>query len=116
MHMLKSLVIGMGILIVISMAAIAYGIYYKSTNPDFALFSQPAGGETGGGGRNAPAKPFGELAVPLPEGCRIASIRPTRGRRLFLLIGPDGPCERVVVVDVAGGAVLGTIIPVTEGQ
>ena len=116
MHMLKGLVIGLGILIVVAMAAIAYGLYHKSTDPDFALFSPPAADEPGRRWRKNPPKPFGELAVPLPEGCRIATIRPTRGRRLFLLIGPEGPCERVVVVDIAKGAVLGTITPVAEGQ
>jgi len=53
-------------------------------------------------------KPFGELAVPVPAGCTIARVIPD-GNRLYLQIGPEGPCTRVVVVDLATGSVLGTV-------
>lgn len=103
MQALKALVIGLGLLVVAGMAGLGYGLYLKASDPDFRFFS--------GDGKVSPAaqEPFADVAIKLPKGCNIASIRPTPGARLFLLIGPDGPCQRVIVVDVKGGKVLGTV-------
>ncbi len=112
MQVLKGLVIGMGLLIAVGMALFAYGLYQKIADPEFTFFP----GETGDGA-SAPAAlaprlsapgAFGTIAVPLPEGCVLARVIP-EGDRLYLRIGPAGRCERVVVVDVATGSVLGTI-------
>ena len=122
MRVLKGLVIGMALLIAVGMALFAYGLYQKIADPEFTFFP----GETGDGAAApapapapaaAPAAPaprlaapgaFGTIAVPLPEGCVLARVIP-EGGRLYLRIGPAGRCERVVVVDVATGSVLGTI-------
>ncbi len=115
MQALKALVIGLGLLVVAGMAGLGYGLYLKASNPDFRFFSgdgkeSPAAAEKQQWKYNRPPpEPFGDVAISLPKGCNIASIRPTRGARLFLLIGPEGPCQRVIVVDVKGGKVLGTI-------
>ena len=102
----------MAVLIVIGMTLFAYGLYQKIADPGFTFFP----GDTGDGA-SAPAAPvprppasgaFGTIAVPLPEGCVLARVIP-EGDRLYLRIGPAGRCERVVVVDVATGSVLGTI-------
>ena len=105
MRALKSLVIGLGILIVIAMGLLVWGLFHKAGDPDFRLFAESPAVDA------APATPpaaFGDLVVPLPAGCSIVEMRP-QGRRLFLRFGPPGPCERVVVVDTGTGVVLGTI-------
>lgn len=100
----------MGLLIAVGMALFAYGLYQKIADPEFTFFP----GETGNGPpvTVVPRLPapgaFGTIAVPLPEGCVLARVIP-EGDRLYLRIGPAGRCERVVVVDVATGSVLGTI-------
>ncbi len=117
MQVLKGLVIGMALLIAVGMALFAYGLYQKIADPEFTFFP----GDTGDGApAPAPAPPvtvvprlaapgaFGTIAVPLPEGCVLARVIP-EGGRLYLRIGPAGRCERVVVVDLATGSVLGTI-------
>ncbi len=113
MRMLKSLVVGMGILIVIGMAALAYAVYFRSTNPDFVLFksaAKPAPDKGKGKMPNELPKPFGDISIELPRGCHIAEMLPDgAGQRLLLRIGPPGQCERVIVVDVRNGTVLGTV-------
>lgn len=101
MGALKALVIGMGLLLVAGLVALAYGLYYKASHPDFKLFDDtkalPAG-------HMAPASAFGDLSVPLPPGCHIVDMEAT-GARLYL----RSDCDTVVVVDTARGTVLGTI-------
>ena len=118
MRALKGLVAGLGLMIVIIMSVIAYGLYKKSSDPDFKFFS--LGGEsttssTPAATPNAPPaaapgiKGFGDVMVSLPEGCSITGVT-GEGPRLFLKIGPAGPpCERIVVLDANTGAILGDI-------
>ncbi len=132
MRVLKGLVIGMGLLIAAGMALFAYGLYQKISDPEFTFFAgepgdrapaavpaaspaavpaaSPAAATTPAPAPAAVAPPaaFGTIAVPLPAGCSLARVIP-EGDRLYLRIGPAGRCERVVVVDVATGSVLGTI-------
>ena len=127
MKMLKSLVIGLGFLVVTAMVALGYGLYYKANHPDFRLFSdsseksssQDAATPVGGGPPPLPSASshasargtpmaFPDLTLSLPEGCRIVEMTPD-GDRLYLRAGPGTPCARVYVVDVARGVVLGTI-------
>ncbi|MCH7693151.1 MAG: hypothetical protein IID50_06870 [Proteobacteria bacterium] len=116
MQVLKGLVIGMGLLIAAGMALFAYGLYQKIADPEFTFFPGDTGDEAPAAApapadlapRLAAPGAFGTIAVPLPEGCILARVIP-EGDRLYLRIGPAGRCERVVVVDVATGSVLGTI-------
>ena len=126
MGMLKSLVIGMGILVVAGMGLLGYGLYQKANNPDFDPFGvaakkaeqpapQGASQDTYQGGVTSPPKPFEDIRVSIPEGCRLEQTQPTRGARLFLTIGPaDGSCSRVVVVDMVSGSVLGSVLITNE--
>lgn len=124
MQALKGLVAGLGILIVIAMTTIGYGLYRKSEDPDFKFFNmggentsqettQPAALPTPT--MSAPATPaaapmaFGDVMLSLPEGCMISAVSGD-GVRIFLKIGPSGPaCERVLVVDASNGSLLGTL-------
>lgn len=106
----------MALLIAAGMALFAYGLYQKIADPEFTFFPDdtgdgaPAPAPAPAALAPRPAAPgaFGTIAVPLPEGCVLARVIP-EGGRLYLRIGPAGRCERVVVVDVATGTVLGTI-------
>ena len=111
MQMLKGLVISLGMLILLGMMLLVYGFYPKANNPGWRMFSSPS----------APgaAEPFGELDLKLPEGCVIGRLTPD-GVRAYIKVRPDGarrgtsqagPCNRIVVIDVVRGQVLGTIKP-----
>lgn len=104
MAALKALVIAMALLIVAGMGLMAWGLYEKAADPGFKPFA--------GGGEAAPpqasVRPFGRLDLDLPSGCAIADSRPD-GERLYVHVGPPGPCARIVVIDIVGGRVLGTV-------
>lgn len=60
-------------------------------------------------GRAAPAEhPFATTALDLPHGARIEAITAAPNRLILQLAMPDGE-SRLVVVDLATGARLGTI-------
>lgn len=108
MRGLKTLVIVFGMLIVVSMGLLGWGFYNRLRQPP------AAGAEKAPAPAKTAAAPTGwaesgEVRVPLPEGCTIAEMRP-EGNRLFIRTGPSGQCERIVVIDVASGRTLGTIL------
>lgn len=112
MAALKGLVIVMAVLIVVTMAAIGYGLYMKSSDPAFAFFggARTAAPE----GPNPPsmiatAPSFGEIGIVLPRGCEIVDMKP-EGALLHLRLGGGEGCQRVVVVDVERGAVRGSVV------
>lgn len=114
MGALKGLVIGLGAMIVVAMALLAYGLYYKANHPDFKLFAD--GGQQTQAERPGPqapparnsvagVQPWGDLALDLPAGCRIEDIV-AEGGRLYV----KSDCNRVLVVDAVGGRLLGTVV------
>lgn len=103
MGALKGIVIGLGILIVIGMVAVGVGIYQKTATRPMVADGRPAAAQTA-----AVLAPFGDIAVSIGEGCVIAEMTPDGGR-LYLSVGPAGRCRKIIVVDVAGGRVLGTL-------
>lgn len=106
MPLLKSVVIGLAVLIFLGFGLLAYGFIQKTGNPDWRLFSSTPAPEN-----TAAAKPFGTLKLGLPEGCVITDVRPGDGL-VYLSIGPEsGSCNRVIIVDTVQGRVLGTIMP-----
>lgn len=105
MRALKAVVIGMGVMIVAAIILIAYGLYKKTVEPGWKLFGNPPAATTSAGGV---AEPFADIALGLKPGCRIVDVRPDGGRA-YIVIGPDESCAEVIVVDVAGGRVLGRI-------
>jgi len=122
MQALKGLVVGLGLLIVIGVLGLGYGFYVKFYKKDATLFSGAAGTPaavsppiagappaSAAKGEPSPAATFGETRLSLPEGCNVTEMRPD-GRRLYLRTGPAGLCERIILVDVATGDVLGTIV------
>ena len=57
MQLLKSVVIGLGILILLSMALLTYGLYQKASDPGWRLFSRPAPAEFPAPATATPAAP-----------------------------------------------------------
>ena len=110
MTALKTLVVVMGILIVLGIGVLGYGMYQKASDPGFKFLA----GDTAAPPARLPARlpapmtAFGDLAVPLPEGCEVVEMTPHR-RFLYLRAGPGRACTRIIVVDVRDGKVLGTI-------
>lgn len=102
MQGLKILVVVLGILIVISMGLLGWGIYGKLAQRSAAPDKNAS----------ATARSFGELGevkVELPTGCTLVEMRP-HGDRLYLRTGPVGLCERILVLDAATGRLLGTLV------
>lgn len=111
MQALKGFVIGMALLIVVAMTALGYGMYRKAADPGFSFIpGEPAEApaETPAAAPAAAVKPFGDLIVSIPPGCTIAGMV-AEGNRLYLRLGPDGACTRVIAVDTVTGTVLGTV-------
>jgi len=106
MQLLKGTVIGLGVLIVLAGGLLAYGLYQKSQDPGWRLFSSAPAADP------APSSttPFGILSLDLPEGCLITRVRPD-ANRAYLTIGPNSACNRIVVVDITTGRIVGTIHP-----
>ena len=115
MPLLKSVVIGLGVLIFLGLGLLVYGFIQKAGNPDWRLLSSTPAPEN-----TAAAKPFGTFKLGLPEGCVITGVRPDDGpggARVYLSIGSGGgnaagrSCNRLIVIDTVQGRVLGTIRP-----
>ena len=102
--MLKRVVIGLGVLIVISLAVIVWGVARNAgrmMSGDAApALSYPAAAPRGG---------FGEVPVDVPSGSRLMGVTAAGERGLLRLRLRDGS-EKVVVVDLGTGAVLGTLV------
>ena len=116
MQALKALVVGMGILIVLSMTVIGYGLMKKAEDPNFKFFNsggeETAAVETASGPTApsvGPMAPFGEIPLGLPEGCDIERAKLVGGGLMSIEVGPAGACDRVLVVDLPRARVLGTV-------
>jgi len=125
-------------MIVLALALLGYGFYKKTDDPNWRLFGSaevskpspapiltpkstpapvpsltqvPALSTTHPPvkyWRGKPIEPWGDVSLGLAPGCRIAAIKPAR-RLLYLTIGPDGTCARIIIFDVQKGRVVGSI-------
>jgi hypothetical protein len=93
MRGLRILVVVMGVMIVIGTAALIAGIASKMSP------NRPAAGA---------ARPFAASAIDIPRGARIEAMTAAPNRLILDLALPDGE-RRLVVIDLATGARLGTI-------
>lgn len=110
MQALKFIVIGMGILIVLAVGLIGFGLYKKSVDPGWKLFGPRADTTTSAPAAEPAPDTFGDIELSLAEDCHIEAVQPD-GRRAYLLLGPAGLCDGVIVIDVGSGRVLGRINP-----
>lgn len=109
MKLLKGLIVGMGVLIVLGVGLLAWGVYQKTGGRAAGAGSGSSAGAGPGAEAGAEVQAFGHIAYDPGPGCVIADIRP-EGNRLWLRIGGDGPgCQKAAAVDLKTGAVLGTV-------
>jgi len=107
MQYLKALVIGMGILIILGVGLLAYGLLMKTKSP--ATQTESSSSDEAG-----MSKGFGELALVGNAGCRIERATPD-GRRLAIELAPASDktpalsCEKVVIIDMSAGTIIGGI-------
>ncbi|GAB6051878.1 hypothetical protein JCM17960_06980 [Magnetospira thiophila] len=109
MQALKALVAGMGVLIVIAMTVIGYGMIKKAEDPNFKFFELAAEAPTAPPPQELPLAPFGEISLGLPEDCQIQSTQMPSKAQMLVLVGPSGPCNKALLVDLASGRVLGSL-------
>ena len=102
MKALKGLVAFLGLLLVIGLGVLGYGLATKAHlkgSATSANANKPAA---------AAASDFGAVQIPLPAGSRIEQMS-TIGERVVLRISGGGP-ERVLVLDPAQGRVAGSFV------
>ena len=89
---LKALVIGMGILIIVGLGLVVYGVVRQADN----LISRQS---------------FGEVSIPVPAGCTLAEADSgDRGLVVLRLVGSAGDgCRQVLLFDSRSGEVRGRI-------
>lgn len=102
MQALKALVIVMGVLIVIGTTVVVVTIYNRMQTLGEAA-PEPAAAPAA----SAPLPVFREAPVALPDGCRVVEMVPA-GERLLLRLGSIARCNRILVLDLGSGAVLGS--------
>ncbi|UCH75133.1 MAG: hypothetical protein JSU82_04605 [Rhodospirillales bacterium] len=107
MQALKALVIFLGVLIVIMMGVLAYGIAVKF------------GGVADGGDAGAPEASLGEswtaMRIAVPEGARVAETV-IDGRRMVVRLSLSDNSQRYLVIDLDSGDLIGAIDLEAEGQ
>jgi len=101
MKALKALVIFMGMLLVVGLGVLGWGMSTTAgrPHPPRAVAPAPAG---------EPAATFGDVEVGLPAGARVTQME-VAGERLVVRIVAGGR-ERVVVLDPVAGRVVGTFV------
>lgn len=101
MRLLKAAVIVMGLLIVAGLVVIWLKIYRNATEVGEAVDSALA--EPAATGAVAPPR---LTALGLPEGSRVQSMT-TAENRLILHVRVPGDTERIVIIDLRSGALVG---------
>lgn len=112
MQALKALVIVMGVLIVVGTTIVVVTIYNRmqtlgETAPPAAT-ATVAPAPTPAEATAGPLPSFGDVRVALPDGCRVVEMTPA-GERLLLRLGSIARCNRILVVDLGTGALLGSV-------
>jgi len=130
---LVSAVVGMGILIVLGLVALVYGLIQKSDNPDFKFFdlateapgleqalkeievpllgkkkSMETPAVTKMTAPDTAPRALGDLRLEIPKGFRVNDTN-LQGNRLIVRLGNDLGITRLLILDVSTGAKLGTI-------
>lgn len=111
MNALKTLVIGMGILIVAGIAVIAVTIVRRNADAPIAAPDKPAVSLAQSGAQNgvkpgAPLPSFGVRDIAVPAGSEIVSITAADGR-IILELQDAEQVTRILLLDPATGAALG---------
>ncbi len=98
MKAIKALVVFLGVLLLVGLGLLGYGLYSKAPmkGTPSAASGRPA---------STVVAEFGHLAVPIPAGYRIEQML-VAGERVVLRLSGGGP-ERILVLDPAQGKMTG---------
>jgi len=111
---LKSIVIGLGLLIALGLGLLVYGFFKTGQNPNWRLFgdAKAPAAATAAPPRNLspPIAVTGDIELNLPTGCEIKDVRHLGGQ-IYVLTQPAGVCGQVLIVDPQAGRVTGRIKP-----
>ncbi len=99
-RVLKRVVIALGVLIVISLAVVVWGVARNASKLVAGDPAVPTAEPRGG---------FGDVTVDAPSGSRLVGVSAAGERGLLRLRLRDGS-EKVVIVDLGTGKVLGTLV------
>lgn len=99
MQPLKILVIVMSVLILAGVVVVAVTVANRLTKP-------ASHQDTGEGG--AAPRGFGSADLPIPHGCRVEGLH-AAGERLIVQLAGGAGCNRILVVDVGTGRLLGRL-------
>ena len=103
MQFLKGIVIILGILIVIGVGLLSYGLIKKTTDPNWKFFSSS---------KKLKSEPainaYPIINLNLPKDCKIINASP-EGTKVFLSITGTSICNKVIVVDTLKGKIITTI-------
>lgn len=126
---LVSAVVGMGILIILGMVALVYGLIQKADNPDFKFFDlateapelekalkevevplvgkkKPETATNVAPNPVVPAKAFGDMRIEIPKGYKVVETD-MDSQRLVLRLINDAGVNRLMILDINTGAKLG---------
>jgi hypothetical protein len=101
-RVLKRVVIVLGVLIVVSLAIVVWGV---ARNAGMMM----AGGSDATIPGTAPRGGFGEVAVAVPSGSRLVGVTADGERGLLRMRLRDGS-DKVIIVDLGTGKVLGALV------
>jgi len=112
---LKSLVIGLGVLIALGLGLLVYGFFKTSSDPTWRLFGSAKPAAVAAGtpppAHLSPSMPVsGDIELNLPTGCEIKSVTQLGGQ-IYVLTQPAGVCGQVLIIDPVSGRVTGRIKP-----
>lgn len=100
MKAIKALVVFMGVLLVVGLGLVGYGVATKTGKPETAV--KPATVAAGA------AAPFGEVTVPVPAGTRLEQTL-VAGEKVVLRVTGAG-ADRLIVLDPADGRITGSFV------
>ena len=119
MKLLKSFVIFLTIAIALAIGLLGYGFFKQAQDPNWRLFHALNHSKTQNRDRTDPTPsvpeksqliPWGHVNLNLPSNCRLSDFK-SDGSRLYLMTGPVGECQKIMVIETDTGRVLGTINP-----
>lgn len=100
MRAIKALVIGMGVVLLIGIGLLGYGLYKTAAKPASSTPAQAASGPM--------AVSFGRVTVAVAPGAQVVEMREAGGRLVLLLDEAGG--RRIVVLDPVAGTEIGSFV------
>ncbi|WP_417828802.1 hypothetical protein [Thalassospira sp.] len=124
MRVIKALVAFMGILIVVGIGLVAYGLSLDKNSDDTNTHQSPAQSEApsvpvAGALPAAPASPlavFGDITIEIAAGERLVDYSLNGQQAVLHIERPEGKAARLVIVSLAAKKVIGQVVLKTSEQ